>query len=141
VNLSAYAAPLSLTPAATPVRNPLGVYGKPEYMLMGKTLIKKRPTEIRACKHILRPDDPEFIPAPSATKRVISPNADYLYCFKCKTYKSPGSFHRDPTRPSRGHRDARCKECKKLSTMRPWHNSAQTSLPINLTKSKELVVS
>ena len=119
MNLSAYAAPLSLTPAATPVRNPLGVYGKPEYMLMGKTLIKKRPTEIRACKHILRPDDPEFIPAPM--------RGDEAWCCGCRKILSVANFHGNRARPN--GLQPHCKDCRKLlrkmgksiDKVKKWH--------------------
>ena len=106
--------------------------GAPEFMRLGQSLIKKRPVEHTTFKHLCRPDDPEFIPAP-ASRHHLSIPSDHLYCFKCQKYLAPERFHKDPSRPSRNGRDTRCKTCKKaqMTKREAWRAITKTSLPIS----------
>jgi hypothetical protein len=88
-----------------PIGNPLGIYGRIERMRIGKSLVKRRPTEVSAARHIRWPDDPEFVPPPAL--------ASHLRCHTCKKMKAPGDFHADKRYILRGGRRTECKLCRK----------------------------
>ena len=90
----------------TPVGNPLGIYGRIERMRIGSSLIRRRPTEVTACKHILRPDDPDFVPTPR--------EASHLRCHGCRKMKLPHEFHIDARNRLRQGRETSCKVCRKI---------------------------
>jgi len=85
----------------------IGLYGRPERMRQGSKLVKKRPTEITACKLIFDPNDPEFIPAPAVPSK--------LYCFKCRARKPHGAFGKDKRCVNRAGRRCDCNQCREKS--------------------------
>lgn len=94
---------------ASAARNPIGIYGKIAYVRMGKgkALIKRYPTEVLACKHLLDPNHPLFTPMPPRPERYK------IHCIACGEYQWPEAYHRDASKPWRLYRRNECKACRK----------------------------
>lgn len=98
--------------------NPLGIYGKPERMRIGKSLRLKRKTEVDACRHIRNSEDPAFIPAPEPSKAKPEYPSDWLPCMRCGEMKPPTDFSKHRKHAYRQYRQVYCKTCVKSQRMK-----------------------
>ncbi len=83
--------------------NELGVYGVIEMLQANGGLRQKYPTEVTAASHIYNPRDPQFIAAPTGTRRKIVPppmRPDSVWCSGCRDWHPRDCFHKDSTRPN-----------------------------------------
>ncbi len=94
--------------ALTTRKNPLGEYGKIEYIrIHGSEERLKRPAEVRASFNILDPDNAQnAMPA--------TPDEIGLTCYRCREIKHVDEFYSDKRNKLRYGRRSVCKVCMKI---------------------------
>jgi hypothetical protein len=95
---------LALNPDQPVIRNRIGIYGAPERYRLGSKLVILRETEVKACKHILNPGDPDFVPPAAVPSKLI--------CHQCKKRKAHDAFGVDTRCVTRGGRRTECTACR-----------------------------
>jgi hypothetical protein len=85
--------------------NKIGEYGTPEQVLINGALQDKYPTEVYAAFHMLNPNAPRFVPAPTR---------QLLECCRCEALKPFEAFDVDSRYTLRHGRRTECKACRSM---------------------------
>jgi hypothetical protein len=94
----------SIASTGTTIKNPIGKYGFIDYIRSGASLRVMRPTEVLACKILLNPGSPEFVPPAEIPS--------LLYCCQCRKRKPHDAFGKDARCIHRGGRRTECNHCR-----------------------------
>jgi hypothetical protein len=95
---------LAVSPDTPRVSDPRGKYGRVDRMRSGSSLRIMRLTEFLACKLLLDPGSPDFVPPAEKPSK--------LYCCKCGERKPHEAFGKDERYVNRWGRRTECNPCR-----------------------------